>query len=447
MNVDWTDMKTDWTKSLRSTNSGLISTPVIIDQRSATVTENGTLSTKLTYTEPLNKKWAMELYYQLSLNTDNNNQETFEKGASNSYDIKIDSLTNRFDQQIIIHNPGARLNYAYKKYKLTLSSGFGITEFDLKDLTSGKNYNRHYVNVFPSASLVYSYKSQHSIRIKYNGSNQQPTIDQLQPLRNNADLFNQNIGNPDLRPAFVNNINLTHNGYNFIKNKWFFQNININFTQNAITNNRIIDPVTGATISKPINTNGNINSFAWMGMGSKLKKYDVQYQLNTNINYSRFADVINNNLSFAKTTGIGLSGSLNKSKTDKYDFSISNNFSLNVNKNAQSAETNQFTTNTVNASALVYYKKVWSVGTEYEYFTAGKIGNQIAPVNFHIVDVKLQRTFFKNELTLYARVKDLFNENTGVDRSYYGNTFSEVRNQRLRRFFMLGLSWDFKNGK
>lgn len=447
VNLDWSKMKNDSRKDLTSENAGFVSTPLIIDQRSNSKTEKGTLSSKWIYTEPLNKKWSMELSYQLSLNTDYNNQETFEKGGSNNYDSKIDSLSNHFDQRIIVHNPGGRFNYSFKKYKFNFGSGFGFTQFDLKDLTSNINYDRRFINIFPSASFVYAYKSQHSFRIKYNGSNQQPSIEQLQPLRNNTDFFNQNTGNPDLKPSFINNINITHNGYNFIKNKWFFQSVNINFTQNAITNNRLIDPISGATVSKPINTNGNISAVAWMGLGSKHKKTDIQYQLNTNINYSRFADVINNNLSFAKTTGAGISVSANKSKANKYDFSLSDNLSYNLNRNAQSTGTNTFTTNIINASALIYYKKAWSIGADYEFFAAGKINERVAPVNFHIVDIKLQRTLFNNELTFYAKIKDLLNENTGVDRSYFGNTFSEERNQRLRRFIMIGVSWDFKNKK
>lgn len=447
MNLDWTDMKSDIRSKLKSTNDVVAAAPLLIDQRSLTDAESGNLSSKLIYTEPLSKNWSMELSYQFSINTDYNNQETFGKGSSGNYDQRIDSLTNNFDQQIIVHNPGARFNYAKKKYKFNLGSGFGITRFDLEDLTTDESYIRNYINIFPSANFVYTYKSQHSIRIRYNGSNRQPTIEQLQPLRNNNDFFNQNQGNPDLKPSFINNINLTHNGYNFIKNKWFYQNININFTRNAITNNRYIDPVSGATIYTPINTNGNISSFAWIGFGSKLKKSEIQYQLNTNVNFSRFADVINNNVSFAKTTGVGLSMSLNKSKADKYDFSLSDNFNYNLNKNAQSAGTNKFLTNTINASALVYYKKVWSVGTDYEFFAAGRINESVDPVNFHIVDVKIQRTFFKSELTVYARVKDLLNQNVGINRSYYGNTFTEERNQRLQRYFMIGASWDFKNKK
>jgi hypothetical protein len=184
-----------------------------------------------------------------------------------------------------------------------------------------------------------------------------------------------------------------------------------------------------------------------MGMGSKWKKYDIQYQVNSNISYSRFADVINSVTSFSKTTSAGVSININKSKTDKYDLSFSNNFNFNYNKNAQSTSANQFNTNNINSSILIYYKKVWSIGADYEYFISGKINQFVSPVKYHIVDLKLQRTFYKNEYTVFVRVKDLLNQNRGIDRSYFGNTFSEERNQRLRRFYMIGVSWDFKNKK
>jgi hypothetical protein len=62
-----------------------------------------------------------------------------------------------------------------------------------------------------------------------------------------------------------------------------------------------------------------------------------------------------------------------------------------------------------------------------------------------MLNLKLQKTFKNREFTLYAQVRDLLNQNTGIDRNYYGNTFSEERNQRLKRYFMIGFSWDFKN--
>jgi hypothetical protein len=57
----------------------------------------------------------------------------------------------------------------------------------------------------------------------------------------------------------------------------------------------------------------------------------------------------------------------------------------------------------------------------------------------------VQRTFRDNEFTVYFTVKDILNQNTGIERSFYSNTLTEVRNERLKRYWLLGFTWDFKN--
>ena len=136
---------------------------------------------------------------------------------------------------------------------------FGFTNFDLKDLTFNKDYIRNYVNFYPAANLTYTYKANRNIRFNYNGNTTQPTINQLQPLRNNNDYFNQYIGNPNLKPSFTNSFNISHNSYNFIKDIFTYQSLNVRVTGNSITNNRIINIDSGKTVSQPINTNGNIS--------------------------------------------------------------------------------------------------------------------------------------------------------------------------------------------
>jgi hypothetical protein len=404
-------------------------------------------SGKLVYTEPLSKKWSMEMSYQWSVEQGRNNQRTSGIDSTGNYNSLIDTLTNKFDQHILVHTPATRFNYNYKKIKIGLGSGFGITQFDFADLTTNKPYNRNFVNLFPSASFVYSYKGNHSLRVKYNGSNTQPTLNQLQPLRNNNNLFNQFVGNPNLKPSFTNNINLTNNGYNFLKNQWNFQTININFTQNSITNNRTIDPKTGGTTIQPINTNGNISISSWNGIGFKHKKTDIDVQVNGNANYSRFADFINGNTSFSNTVNGGLGLTLNKSKKDVYDFSLNNEFNYNYNTNTQTRTANSFRTNTTTLNATVYYRKAWSIVSDYQFYAREKLAFESDGLNVHLLNLKLQRTFRNNEFTVYINARDLLNQNIGLDRNFYANTFIEERNQRLRRYFMLGFQWDFKNGK
>ena len=120
----------------------------------------------------------------------------------------VDSLSNQFKQNIIQNIPSTRINFANKKWKINIGSGFGFTNFDLQDLTFNKDYTRNYVNFYPSANITYTYKPNHNIRFNYNGNTTQPSINQLQPLRNNNDYFNQYIGNPNLKPSFSNSFNI-----------------------------------------------------------------------------------------------------------------------------------------------------------------------------------------------------------------------------------------------
>ena len=447
LTADWNTNNSNSDNYLNSVNAVYsASFPYAININQLTQSDNNTqkLSSKLIYTEPLTKRWAMELGYEISLNDGLNNQITYAKSAA-GYTSRIDSLTNDFKQQIIVHTPSAKFNYAYKKIKFNFGSGFGITDFDLLDKTSNKEYIRKFTNIFPSATFVYSYKSNHSLRIKYNGYNTQPTINQLQPLRNNNNLFNQYIGNPNLKPSFSSNFNVTHNGYNFLKNLWNYQTVNVIFTENSITNSRIINPSTGATSSQPINTNGNISVSFWSGIGFKLKKSAIDMEISPNLNFSRFVDVINNLNSFSNTTSSGLNIGMRKSKADKYEFSLNNQANLNYNTNAQTKTSNTFRSNTLTFNSTIYYKKTWSLVTDYTYNVRQKLAGETDNFNVHLINLKVQKTFKKNEYTFFVKANDLLNQNLGLDRNYFGNQFIEERNQRLRRYFMVGFSWDFKN--
>jgi hypothetical protein len=403
------------------------------------------LSTKLVYTEPLSKNYSLELGYQVSLNNGTNGQSTFEYStASAKYDTRVDTLSNRFKQNITQNIPSAKVNYAYKKFKINVGSGVSFINFDLKDLSLNKTYNRNFSNFFPSARMTYTYKSNHNVSVGYNGSTTQPTIDQLQPLRNNNDQFNQYLGNPDLKPSFTNNFSINNNGYNFIKDIYFYQGLNVNLVQNSITNNRVIDKNNGRTTTQPINTNGNVSVNYYGGGGMKIKKIDARLNLNTNFGYNKFADFINNKKSFAQNTNAGVSLYISKSKDKKYDISASYSPNYNIQKTSQNNNKISYFTHNLGLDATVYYKKVWSLNSNFDLNIRDKTA-QIPGITNSLWSARLQRTFKKDEFTVYVLVRDILNQNIGVDRNFFSNTFTETRNDRLKRYMMLGFAWNFKN--
>lgn len=416
------------------------------DQRTNTKSNTLTLSATAVYTEPLNKNFSLEISHEVLVNNGNNNQITYTYSpVTGKYDDLLDSLTNDFKQDVITNKPSIKINYSTKKLKYNFGTGFGITDFKLTDKTISKDYVRNFTNFYPSATLVYSYKSNASLRINYNGNTTQPSINQLQPLKNNNDYFYQYLGNPDLKTTFSNNLRISHNNYNFLKDRYLYQSLNIRLTNNSITNNRIIDLDSGKTTIQPINTNGNLSVSFYAGGGFKVKKYNVRVGFNPFISYNRYAEFINSIKSFSNTVNTGINVYLNKSADKKYDLSLSNNFSYNRNKLTQQTTILNYSTNNLSFEGTVYYKKVWSINTEYDFYARGKTQQFDKGLNSNLWNAKLQRTFAKDEFTAYVKVRDILKDDKGIDRSIYGNTLTEIRNDRLQRYWLVGFIWNFKN--
>ena len=446
LTADWNLLENEGKTFLKSDtlNNFLIALPNI-DQMKDYNKSTSVVSTKVVYTEPLSKNYSLELGYKISLNKGTNGQNTFAySNASAKYDAKVDTLSNNFNQNITQNIPSAKINYAYKKFKVNVGSGVSFINFALEDLTLNKTYTRNYTNFFPTANLTYAYKSNHNVSISYSGSTTQPTIDQLQPLRNNNDQFNQFLGNPDLKPSFSNNFNISNNGYNFIKDIYFYQGLNVNLIQNSITNSRTIDKINGKTITQPINTDGNFSFNYYGGGGMKIKKIDTRINLNTNMGYNKFADFINNQKSFSQNINAGVSLNISKSKDKKYDVSTNYSPNYNLQKTSQNKNKISYFTHEIGLDATVYYKKVWSIISNYNLNIRQKTA-QVPGITYNLLNARVQRTFKKDEFTLYVLVRDILNQNIGVDRNFFSNTFTETRNDRLKRYAMLGFTWNFKN--
>ncbi len=449
LNTDWNMLSTDGTNYLNSLNqvytNGIVSSSQLIDQQRNTDKSTQKLATKLVYTEPLSAKYSLEVGYEFTYNYGKNDQVTYAYSPiTKTYDIEVDSVTNDFTQKILLHKPNIRINYSSKKVKFNFGSGFGFTHFDLVDNSLNKDYIRNYTNYFPSASLNYTYKNQHNLRFNYNGSTNQPSLNQLQPLRNNTDYFNQYIGNPNLKPSFTNSFNISHNSYNFLKDLFMYQSFNVRIVSNAITNNRIIDLDSGKTTTQPINTNGNFNMNLWTGMGFKIKKINTRLNFGPNFSYNRIADVLNSVANYTKNYNVGFNLWANKSKDKKYEFGMGENFTYNHSKISLSNSSTNYIVNTLSLYATVYLTKSLSVNSDYEFYSQQKT-TQLPGMSRHFWNARIQKTFKNDEFTAYFLVKDILNQNVGLNRYFDSNRFTEQRNDRLQRYWMIGFAWNFKN--
>ncbi len=450
VNGSWNMLNTNSNNFLKSYNEsyneGVFSFRDDIDQNKVGEKTNQNLALNVTYTEPLNKNFAIQFGYQINHNTGKSNYLTYDYSEdTGNYDLVVESLSNQFRQTITTHRPNIKLSYNAKKINYSFGSGFGFTSFDLQDQTLNKEYKRHYTNFFPSANFSYKYKSNSNLRFTYQGATKQPTIDQLQPLRNNQDFFNQILGNPDLKQSFTNSINIMHNSYSILTESQFYQNISLRSTSNLISYNKDIDPESAKTITTPINTNGNFSGNFYFGYGFKVKKIDLYVNLNPTLNYNRSVLSINNIINNSNTLNSGFSVYLSKFKEKKYEFSLNNYFSNNRNSTSQNDEIKSFNTNNLSLDIGIYFREKWKLSTDYNLYSRQKTVDFQTNLTNQLWNARLQRTFKNDEFTAYILVRDILNQNIGIRRYVYENIIGEEQNDRLKRYAMVGFTWNFKN--
>lgn len=450
VNSSWNTLNTNANNFLKSSNEsydgGVFSSKDDVDQNKIGEKTNQNLALNVAYTEPLGKKFALQFAHQITYNSGESNYLTYDySDVTGKYDLVVSSLSNEFKQTITTNKPNIKLSYNSKKINYSFGSGFGFTSFDLQDQTLNKEYKRNYTNFFPAANFSYKYKSNSNLRINYQGATKQPTIDQLQPLRNNQDFFNQIIGNPDLKQSFTNSVSIFSSSYSILTESHFYQSISLRTTANLISYNKDIDPESAKTITKPINTNGNFSGNFYFGYGFKIKKLDLNINLNPSVSYNKSVLSINNIINDSKTLISGFSMYLNKSKEKKYDISLSNNFSNNRNTTSLNDEIKSFNTNNFSLDIGVYFREKWKLSTDYNLYSRQKTVDFQTNLTNQLWNARLQRTFKSGEFTAYIMVRDILNQNIGIKRYVYENTVSEEQNDRLKRYAMIGFTWNFKN--
>ena len=450
INSSWNTLNTNANNFLKSANEsyegGLFAFRNEVDQNKVGEknTQNFTINT--TYTEPLGKKMALQLSYQINNNSGNSNFITYDfSDSSGRYDMVVDSLSNQFKQNITTHKPVIKLSYNAKKINYSFGSGFGFTSFNLQDLTQSKEYKRSFTNFFPSANFSYKYKSNSNLRFNYQGATKQPSIDQLQPLRNNQDFFNQVVGNPDLKQSFTNSFNISNNSYSILTETNFYQSISFRTTSNLISFNRDIDPESAKTVTTPINTNGNFSANLYMGYGIKLKKLDMYVNVSPSANFNRSVNSINGQINNSNNLNSNFSVYLSKSKEKKYDINLNNTFSNSRNSTSQNNEVKSFNTNNLGLDIGVYFREKWKISTDYNLYVRQKTVDFQDQLTNQLWNARLQRTFKNDEFTAYVMVRDILNQNIGINRFIFENTIGEERNDRLKRYAMIGFTWNFKN--
>lgn len=223
----------------RMTNSALV------DQYTLSGNNTVSYSLRTSYVEPIyGKNHFLETVLSLSGNNRNSVKDQYSMDSitgdyqyDNTYSNQLNN--NMYTEQL-------ELNYRWVSEKIDLTAGARVLATQTHSTTyyggllaRDTLYNRF--NWSPNLRFKYNFGKKEFARINYRGNVSQPTIQQMEPVRNNSDAMNETVGNLGLNPAFYHNIFAMYSRFNQEKFSSIMTGLRASITQDALVNNTIYD--------------------------------------------------------------------------------------------------------------------------------------------------------------------------------------------------------------
>jgi hypothetical protein len=413
------------------------------DQKKNNYQQSNIFGGKISYTEPITKKWFAEVNYGYRVNNSKALRSSFNKNQSGKYEA-LDSLySSDYEYDFNTHSGG--LNFRFNGDRLTASFGSNISNasFRQTDLERDTAYSYNYINFFPKANIRFKMGAQRGLRFAYNGSTRQPTIQQVQPIVDNTDDLNVQIGNPNLKQEFQHRFNLSFNDYKVITTRNIYISASMNLTQDAISARDSV--ANGKRIYQYINVNGNMNYNLWGGYYFKVKKLNLNINTGLNFNGGKINNFINSekNINTYYTAGFNVDTWYDKEK--KYSFNLEIRPSYTNSKSSIRPDIvtkywvvdNQFGT-----TVQLPWKMETNTSINYNWRQKTDVFGEDR--NVWLWNAWLGKKFWKNNTgELRFTINDILNQNVGLTRNASSNFISENTYSTIKRYWLVSFSWNF----
>ncbi|HEY9048945.1 MAG TPA: outer membrane beta-barrel family protein [Ohtaekwangia sp.] len=400
-------------------------------QRTNTTSYSGTLS----YTEPLGNRKYLEANYTFRRNLNDVSKKVYD--IQNEDYVFNNSLSNEYKSDYQYHRAGINFRVNRSNYSFTAGTSMQQTYLDGDLILLDQKIKKSYQNFLPAAHFNYDFSTTKHIRLDYETSVQEPTIQQLQPVVDNSDQLNWYVGNPELRPAYAHNARFNFMTFEPGKFISFFAFVDATYTKNAITTAqsytdqqvRISKPVnvsnntrinSDATFSFPIQTIGS--RFSISASATRQNGVNVVEGEESNIAQNTYGGRLRYDYRYKEIFDASLGANISRQSTD-YEF----------NKAANQLYFNK----TFTAEANVSFLKNYQFTSSLEYLVYESKTSDYKQ-SIPLVNLSFSRFLLKAKSgEIRLSVNNLLNKNIGVSQTADVNYFQRQVSNSLGRYYMV----------
>jgi len=429
-----------------------------LNQKSAILKDGKTINGNISYTEPLNKNNFLLINYTTVYTDNYSSKRTYDANyVEYNYSDLDSTLTNVFKNQYQSQSGSLGYRFQKEKFNFAINAAYQWAQLSKQqEIPTSYQLSKNFESVLPSAQLQYKFSPKKNLRLFYRTSNNAPSIDQLQDVINNTNSLQLSTGNPDLKQDFQNNLNIRYSGVNTEKATSFFALLGGNYSANYIGNSTLIanqDTLVynsialkrGSQITRPVNLDGYYSVRSFINYTFPIKKIKTNLSVNLSGNYTNIPGLINTQTNLAKTATGGLGLVFSSNISEKFDFTLSSNFSYSQINNTLQTSSN--TTYLSQQSKLKITANPWKglvlqseYGNTYYSGLTSAFNQSISLWNAAIGYKFLKDKQAELRLTVY----DILNQNNSVSRTNTDSYIQDSQTNVLNRYYMLTFTYNFK---
>ncbi|MCL1868654.1 MAG: TonB-dependent receptor [Paludibacter sp.] len=430
-----------------------------INQKTNNSSSRQNFDVRLSWVEPL---WSvnnlLEIVARFGGNFNQSHKNQYRLDSLNNYSIFDSEYSNDFRTNFFTE--GFELNYRFTQKLYNLTAGIKVEPSQTYSYGT-REFSNSVVNFAPNFRFQYNFEKRKFVRINYTGRTQQPTIDQMQPVKDNSDLMSETVGNPNLKPAFAHNFRLFYSAFNQNTFSSFSAMMFANLTQNALLNNTIYD-ATGKRLSQTVNGQKQLpfSSGANVNFNTPLVKKFLQFNTNTNVNFNKQYGYNDNEHKDINTDSISQNflplGYLSKSQRfgvgERISLTFTNNFmEIGANgglqySNSRSNMNAQSNTETYDWSAggSVLFRLPWgfTLSSDINYTTRNGYSADFDQKEV-IWNASLDKDLFKGAAVVTLKAFDILQQRLNIRQTIGDNYIQNTSYNTLQSYVMLSFSYKF----
>lgn len=400
---------------------------------------------RLVFTEPLSKTLSLELNYQNLYANDNRKRNVYDFNAlTQQYDIVNLLYSNEFENTTLTNALGFSFNKNEKKYNWNVGVAGQLTNRKNDNLTTGNIFKQDFINITPSAQFRYNFSNSKRLNIRYDGRTNQPSIDQIQPVRDNTNTQSIPLGNPNLKPSFANSFRIFYNNFDYASYRTLFlgafitQSFNDFGNRQRVLVNQVNPEDNGKIENSFVNVDGNFSANVFGNLGLPIIKGNkLNFQVNGGLSFSKRTNFSDINENITETLGLS-NGYKLVSNLDKLDLIAGVSGRWDRSNYTIGRNTNYYT---LSPNIDISYVFPGNIRLQTDVTYNQLTGRGAYDSSYTQVNAYMSRQFFKNKGTFKFSVNDLFNENVGITRTATANQIVDQNFNVLKRYFMLSFTY------